>query len=42
VVAELGCCSFLEFDVARVGGRIELTVTASPDWLEELRVIFSV
>ena len=40
--AEQGCCSFLQFDVAHVGGRVEMAVRAPADRLDALRLIFAV
>ena len=38
--AEHGCCSFLEFDVRRHADRVLMSVTAPPDGLDALRLIF--
>jgi hypothetical protein len=39
-VAETACCSFLDFDIARTGEALHMTVTAPPDALTALRFIF--
>ena len=39
--AELSCCSFLEFEIAEIGGELELTVTAPANGREALRFIFA-
>lgn len=39
--AEQGCCSFLQFKIARADDRIEMTVTAPPEGREALRFIFT-
>jgi hypothetical protein len=39
--AEQGCCSLLQFKIARADGQIEMTVTAPPEGREALRLIFS-
>lgn len=38
--AEHGCCSFLEFEIQRHMDQVVMTVTARPDGLDVLRVIF--
>jgi hypothetical protein len=39
--AEQGCCSFLQFKIARADDEITMTVTAPPERREALRFIFS-
>ena len=39
--AEHSCCSFLEFEIAKAGDELELTVTAPPSGQEALRLIFA-
>ena len=38
--AEKACCSFLDFELSRRGGTIELKVTSPADGLEALRFVF--
>ena len=38
--AEAECCSFLDFEIARRAGTIELTVTSPAAGLEALRFVF--
>jgi hypothetical protein len=38
--AERGCCSFLEFEVRRHADQVLMNVTAPPDGLDALRLIF--
>jgi hypothetical protein len=38
--AEKGCCAFLDFDVVRTGEALQVTVTAPPDAVTALRLIF--
>jgi MerR family copper efflux transcriptional regulator len=39
--AEQTCCSFMAFDIARVGEAVEMTVSAPSEGLEALRFVFA-
>jgi hypothetical protein len=39
--AEKKCCAFLDFNVTRLGAEIKMTVTASPEAANALRLIFA-